>query len=493
MKRIYLIIITSLLFTSVYAQLDSIKYKVEAITSVSSADKLPFWLVSNKNGIIPEKRSDLLYVNLFKDYSSSNDYSGFDYSFGIDAATSYQYSSRALINQYYASLKYKKFKLLAGAKNVDVLYDGLSFVNNSIVMAGNARPYPKIEIGSIGYLEVPYTNGWLSVKGVFSNGWMLDDRYVKDVMVHHKNAYLRIGKEKGFSFELGVEHYAQWGGVSPNIEGQVNKKMPSDLDAFLRVLVAKEGGTYYNDMENALGNHIGQNKIQFNYNTEKYQATFFMRNMFEDRSQYFMKLFYKGITDIKDINYGLYFNIKNANILNSFIIEYYSTMSQGNIGHHSANTVVGYDSNFNNGIYSSGWTNYGRGFGIPLNSPTNILNNHRIRFSNTAFKAFNFGLQGEYIGLRYKFKATYQHNYGSITDGNQGRPFEEGMTEERIYSFNPPQHQQHYYLELMLPEGKLPFDIYTSLGLDIGEMYDDNFGMMVRIARKGNFSHLFGR
>jgi len=131
MKRIYLIIITSLLFTSVYAQLDSIKYKVEAITSVSSADKLPFWLVSNKNGIIPEKRSDLLYVNLFKDYSSSNDYSGFDYSFGIDAATSYQYSSRALINQYYASLKYKKFKLLAGAKNVDVLYDGLSFVNNS--------------------------------------------------------------------------------------------------------------------------------------------------------------------------------------------------------------------------------------------------------------------------------------------------------------------------------------------------------------------------
>lgn len=488
MKRLLLLTIVCACYFSAVAQMDSIKYKLDVMTSISTTNKLPFWLVSNRNGILPEKRSDLLYMSLFKDYTKSKT---FDYSFGIDAATSMQYTDYALINQYYASVKYSKFQLLIGAKNPEILYNGLSFVDNSIIMAGNARAYPKIEFSSMGYLEVPYTHGWISVKGVFSNGWMLDDRYVKDVMLHHKNAYLRIGKEEGFSFELGLEHYAQWGGISPEIEGKKNFKMPSDLDAFLKVLIAKEGGTYHNDMENSLGNHIGQNEIKFNYNTESYKTTFYMRNMYEDKSQAFKKLFYKGIADIKDINYGLFIEMRKCKLVKSFLVEYYSTMKQGNIGHHSANVVVGYDYNFSNSVYKSGWSNYGRGFGIALNSPTSFNSNGSIGFANTAFRAFNIGVQGEIKGINYKFKATYNRNYGTLTDRNEGKPYKEGMTEDRVYSYETPQEQQHYLLELMMPEGKLPFDIYTSFGLDLGDMYDDNFGLMIKLSKTGSLSSIF--
>lgn len=478
---------------SSFAQLNNLKYKVNAVTSISTSDNLPFWIVNNRNGLVPEKRSDLLYIGFNKDYSTSIESLALDYSFGFDVATSYQYENKVLINQYFASVKYKKIQLFVGAKNTEILYDGLSFVNNSIIMAGNARNYPKIEIGSKDYLNVPFTKGWLSVRGTFSNGWLIDDRYCSDVMLHHKNAYLRVGKEKGFSFEFGVEHYAQWGGTSPMLEGVKNRKMPSDLSAFLRVLIAKEGGTYYTDMENSLGNHVGQNEIKFNYNSDRFDATFYMRNMFEDRSQYFLKLFYKGRKDIKDINYGLYIKLHDSKIIKSFLVEYYSTMMQGNIGSHSTETVVGYDYNFNNGVYASGWSNYGRGFGIPLNSPTTINTNKSIHFENTAFRAFNVGINGEFRHMKYKFKATYDFNYGSIHDYNEGKKIQDWMKNDRWYTIDPAEFQQHYLLELTIPEGRLPFDISTIFALDSGDMYNDNFGIMVRLSKIGFLNKLFKR
>lgn len=492
MKTFIFIVLSSLIYMSSYAQVDSIKYKVEAATSITTSNKLPFWIVSNKNGIVSDNRTDYISLNLLKNYSKNN-ISNFDYSFGIELASSYQYSKYAILNQYYASLKYKKIQLIAGAKNTEILYDGLSFVNNSIIMAGNARPYPKIEIGSVDYLNIPYTKAWVSVKGVFSNGWMMDDRFVEDVLLHHKNAYIRIGKKSGFSLEFGVEHYAQWAGKSPN---PTYGKMSNSLGSFFKVITAQAGGTSYNELENSLGNHVGQNEIKFNYNSKKFESTFYMRNMNEDRSQDFRKLFTKpfsGEFDIRDINYGLYIKILESKIIRSFLIEYYSTMFQGHIGHHSAETVVGYDSNFENGVYASGWTNYGRGFGIPLNSPTSYDSNKRISFGNNAFKAINIGVKGEFLNIHYRFKGTYHLNYGRVRDENEGKPWTNGMKDSRIYTYSTPQHQQYYVLELIKPEGIIPFDISTSFGLDIGDMYEDNFGVMVKLSKSGFINKLFKR
>jgi len=219
-----------------------------------------------------------------------------------------------------------------------------------------------------------------------------------------------------------------------------------------------------------------------------------MRNMFEDRSQYFLKMFYlKGIKDLRDVNYGLYIKLNKSKIVKSFLLEYYSTLYQGHIASHSAGTVVGYDSNFNNGIYASGWSNFKRGFGIPLISPTIISSNGSILFANNALRAFHLGIQGEILGLNYKFKSTIHMNYGSISDKHAGMPMEDWMEDTRIYSIDPAQVQQYYQLDILLPEGKLPFDVSASIGLDIGDMYDDNLGLMITLSKTGLLNNLFGR
>lgn len=472
-----------LLFTSVKSQ--DIKYTFETLQTLGKNNQNPFWLVSNQNGLITNHTGNVLYLGFNKDYSNQR----FDWSFGIDAAYSSQYEKDALVNQYYIELKHRKIHLFLGAKNPDVAYDNLSFTNGNLIMSGNARPYPKIEIGTHEYLSIPYTNGWFSIKGVLSNGWMVDDRYVKDVNVHHKNFYLRLGRDNGFSFEFGIDHYAQWSGTSP-----AYGNLESGLKTFLKVFVADSGEVLKNsdgsnnviESDNSLGNHVGQNQIKLNYNKPQYSLTFFIKNMFEDKSGEIRK-----IKNIRDINYGLFLKLKKTKLLNSILVEYYSSMDQGNPEITASETVIGYDSYFNNSIYRTGWSNFQRGFGIPLIAPTTINSDNSISFSNTTIKAFNIGIMGKLDWMQYKLKFTTYKNYGQVYPvvENSDLPVEDWKI-LRKYTVNPAQHQQHYYLELAFPEKKLPFDIFASIGYDTGDIYTENLGCMLKISKKGFISKL---
>ena len=462
-----------------FSKSQEIKYKLNSQTTISDKKQLPFWLVNNKNGVIEDTNNSLLEAFVYKERTDSV----FDYTFGADTYSSYFNDKfKSIINQYYLDINYKKWFVSFGAKNPTVYYDNLSMSGDNIVMTGNARPYPKIEFGSSDYLEVPFTKGKLFVKGVFSNGWMLDTRYVEDVMIHHKNAYIRYGKEKGFSVEFGLEHYAQWGGTSPKLG-----KMPSGIKDFARIILAKEGTdkNVMTEYENALGNHIGQNQLKFNYNTNKFNSTFFIRNMFEDRSQDIRKI-YKSPDDLTDLNYGLYIKFKEIKTISSIMLEYYSTMKQGNLGFHSAGITVGYDHNFNNGVYASGWSNYNRGFGIPLNSPTHFREDNSIYFANTTFKAFNIGIQGEYKKYQYMFKYTYHKNYGQVKNVAEGKPYKPDMYKKRYYTVDPAEHQNYFLFKVILPEYNLPFRVSSSLGYDLGDI-SKNFGFSISIFKQGIF------
>jgi hypothetical protein len=51
-----------------------------------------------------------------------------------------------------------------------------------------------------------------------SHGWFEEGRYVSNVWLHHKNAYLRLGGSLPVNIYYGFNHYAQWGGKSPGYE-----------------------------------------------------------------------------------------------------------------------------------------------------------------------------------------------------------------------------------------------------------------------------------
>lgn len=464
---------------SAYSQLDSTKYKIESSVLYSNKDKLPLWLYANSNGIIPSESSFILNASVFKNYTKTLD-NFWDYAFGLQIGGSNKYNKKLELNELFLSTRLSQFEFKIGMQNEPIEYDGLSMVNKSIIWSGNSRMYPRLSFSSLGYLKVPLSGDLLYVKGLISEGRLLDDRYVDDVRMHYKNAYLRIGKAYGFSFELGVEHYAFWGGNHPT-----KGELPHSFKDFLRIMVAKEGGGKIENI-NALGNHIGQNQIKFNYNSNDFEASFYMRNMFEDSSQYFLKLFYKSIRDIKDINYGLYFKLKKESLVKSFLIEYYSTMNQGHAISDDGSFILGYDSNFNHGLYGSGWSYYGRGMGITLNSPTKILDNKRVIFENTAFRSINFGIRGEFSkNIHYKFKATYHMNYGSVYPKYQGKSTDDYPSDIRLYT-KKRENQTYCLFELYFPQEKLPFDISASIGLDAGDIHNAS-GFMIKLSKTGFF------
>ncbi|MFT5749960.1 MAG: hypothetical protein ACI93S_001233, partial [Ancylomarina sp.] len=172
-------------------------------------------------------------------------------------------------------------------------------------------------------------------------------------------------------------------------------------------------------------------------------------------------------------------------------VEYYSTMHQGNHEITASKNVIGYDSYFNNSLYRTGWSNFQRGFGIPLIAPTTIRDDKSISFANTTIKALNIGIMGKLDWMQYKLKFTTYKNYGQVFPvvENKNSPVEDWKI-LRKYSVNPAQHQQHYYLELFFPEKKLPFDIFASIGYDTGDMYSENLGCMLKISKKGFISKL---
>ncbi|RXQ94468.1 hypothetical protein EO244_09300 [Ancylomarina salipaludis] len=482
------LIICALLFVSIssFSQKKELNYEVGTSVALSSKSSLPFWLVSNQHGIAPNKNGEQIYLGLNKDYTKKT---GYDWTAGLDAAFSSTYSQYALINQYYLAVKRNKIQLFVGAKNPELELDGLSFTNGNLIMSGNARPYPKIEIGTTEYLNVPFTKGWVATKAVLSNGWLIDDRYVNHVNLHHKNFFLRFGKDKGLSLEVGIDHYAQWAGTSPTYG-----KLQGGFKTFAKVFVAKngdlltskDGGTSNIEADNSLGNHVGQNQAKLNYKSNQFNLTFFMKNMFEDKSGEVRKIY-----NVRDIYYGLHLQLHKVKIINAFLLEYYSSLDQGSVEITPTLNVIGFDSYFNHSLYRSGWSNYQRGVGIPLISPTTIKPDNSISFANTTIKAFNVGLSGQYQGLKYLFKATMYKNYGQVYPvvEDRNKPVEEWVI-LRKYTVDPQEYQKHFLLELSLPQNKIPFDIQASIAYDTGDIYKNNLGFMLKLSRTGIISNL---
>ncbi|WP_372642866.1 capsule assembly Wzi family protein [Ancylomarina sp.] len=480
-------ILCALLFVSFssFSQKEELKYEVGTSAAISSKSTLPFWLVANQNGIAPKKNGERIYFGINKDYTKE---SGWDWTTGFDAAFSSTYSNKyALINQYYLAFKKNKIQFFVGAKNPEVELDGLSFTNGNLIMSGNARPYPKIEIGSTDYLNIPFTKGWFGVKAVLSNGWLIDHRYASHVNLHHKNFFLRFGKDKGLSLEVGIDHYAQWAGTSPTYG-----KLEGGLKAFAKVFIAKNGqvlttdngDSSNNESDNSLGNHVGQNQAKLNYNSDKFSLTFFMKNMFEDKSGEIRKIY-----NVRDIYYGLHLKLHQKKIINSFLLEYYSSLNQGSVEITPSLSVIGFDSYFNNGIYRSGWSNFQKGFGIPLISPTTIGADNSIRFANTTVKAFNLGFTGQHRNLTYLFKATMYKNYGQVFPVVEDRSLPVGdWVILRKYTVDPQEYQKHFLLELLLPQNKIPFDIQASIAYDSGDIYKNSLGLMLKFSRSGFIS-----
>jgi hypothetical protein len=449
------------------AQNKKMNYEAELSTHISSKNNLPFWMVTNKYGIVPDENSGVLQMGIFTEFNKKEN---FDSSFGVSLAGNVDDNIDAFIDQAYGSFRYKSIQLDIGVKHEDIRFDGISSTNGNVFNSSNSRSIPKLKIGFHRFVPVPYFEDWLAIKGMYSEGIMIDDRYVDNTRLHHKNFYLKIGGERKLNLIVGFQHYAMWAGTSSNPE---YGKLPSDFKNYLRVVQAKEGTDekLYFEWENSVGNHLGGWDLKLTYKTRDVDLELYRQTMLEDHSGIYITR-PDGVTGLFARFHGDKRWVQSI-IYENYYTKYQSGSTPGGSPKPDGGLFTGQDNYFNNGIYRSGWTYYERTIGIPFFYPD-------INDKGIAMGVYNNRIVGHHIGAKgylfhkvlYKTMISYTQNWGTYSN-----KFENGMKEQLSGLF-----------EIKLPMRKLPFDIGFALAIDKGEMLKDNVGCFFKLSKSGVFN-----
>lgn len=397
-------------------------YRIEAFGSAATGSNTPFWMASNRYGIVPlDAGNGYLEAGVFHHRSFGK---GFHWSAGLELAGASPRYKKVFIQQLYANLSYKVLQLSIGSQERYASLWDRDLGSGDLVQSSNARPIPEINLSFPRFVAIPLTNGWLHFKGDFAVGRSFDTDYLrdfsnaaqvysKDVLWHHKSLLLKINDSYGslpLSFTFGVRHWAQWGG-----DHLKNGKQPQSLKDFARIVLGREGGAgaTQSDQVNVLGNHFGTYDFKLSYTQEDWAAHAYYQHYFDDKSG----MEFKNKTDGL---WGLELQTGCFPWLRKVVLEYVDTRDQSGPFHfinfdrtqHSGRGG-GSDNYYNNGEYTTGVSYFNRSLGSPLVLSPEYNEGGQLGFPNNRIKDWHIGLEGSLSGaFSYRFLLTLMNSWG---------------------------------------------------------------------------------
>ncbi|MDX1761814.1 MAG: capsule assembly Wzi family protein [Christiangramia sp.] len=381
------------------AQLD---YAVETELNgmLSTQQELPFWFYSNQRGRISEETnfSGLLLARM--DYRFNP-----DLQFEIGSGIFYQdaFNDKIFLDELYAQVNYKWLEFIIGRKQEIELYNGLSATNENFAWSLNARPMPGLQVQSSRPVYLG-SQRRIGIEFSLEEYLMEKDRYVKDTRLHSKSLFLNYNFSNSWKLKLGLSHYAQWGGYSPDTGQQ-----PESFANYLKVFTGREGGedAIGGDKANATGNHLGVYELYLTKEYAGFEVELIYNHFFEDGSG-------SRYANFSDGRYGLYYkNRYSESFIEAIMYEFYYTKNQSKNGPHN------YDAYFNHYLtYNSGWTYQNRVIGVPFFKFDSEDGKGVI---DDKFLAHHIGWKGEFSTFRgkrsdYKVKLSfldYEHGADS--------------------------------------------------------------------------------
>jgi hypothetical protein len=423
----------------------------------STGDDLPFWFSHNQSGKYetPSKTNQLLSLqsyhrvnNLFK--------SSLDIKAGADFIGTYSNQFNFHFNELFAGVMLWNFKLEGGLFLDEENFAGLSSTNGNIDRSLNARPYPKIRLATDQFIPFFFFKDWFSYKAEYDEGWLGDEQYVKETHLHHKSLYGKFRLNKQLILTAGLNHYVMWGGNSPEYG-----KLPTDFNSYLRYITGRAGSSAFpeTDQQNVAGNQFGSYYMQLELNKNNYNLTFYYSHPFEDKSG-------MGYDNWRDNLLGVMIDFKKRAIVEKVLYEFMYTINQsGPI--HQYHVMRGRDNYYNHGVYRSGYTYKGYVMASPLFSPMLFKDGIVIGIENTRLAMHHIGLEGSLNEhLRWEGRFTYSHNLGTYD-----LPYENPKDQfSSIITFN-------YF------QTKFPVNLSLSLAADTGELYDNRFGVLIKLSK----------
>ena len=464
----YILCVFLLLFSTIAeAQSDTIKYEVGFTGVGSTGAYAPFWLQSANYGqISASPNSANVNVGFSKDFNNRS--AVFDYGFKADVLLqTYDNKTKAYFHEAYQKARLSVLDLIVGAREEHLGTQDSSLSCGGFLFSKNARPMPKITLGIERFTPVPFTKGYVEVKGAVAHGWFTDNIAVTNLLLHHKYIYFRVGGSLPFHFQYGVDHVAQWGGNVPGIGQQ-----PTSLSDYLKIVMGGSGGSTAttNDQINALGNHIISQSMKVEYCISDFTLSGYWQNISEDSPKFMTNTMNKP-----DGLWGISIRNNTFPIIKGLVYEYLNTTDQSGPFHDKDGIVYGGSDNyFNNGIYQNGWTYFSRTIGTPFLSSPVYNKNGRVAISNSRVQVHHLGMEGDVQGYNYKALCSFSKNYG-----NYGAPYPEMIRNISLL------------LEVKKQFPKLSnIELGCSAGADIGKLYGNSVGCMVSVRKKGN---LFSR
>ena len=468
LRNSYIVCVCLLLLSTIAeAQNDTIKYEVGFTGVGSTGAYAPFWLQSNNYGqISASPNSANVNVGFSKDFNNGS--AVFDYGFKADVLLqTYDNKTKAYFHEAYLKARLSVLDLIVGAREEHLGTQDSSLSCGGFLFSKNARPMPKITLGIEHFIPVPFTKGYLEIKGAVAHGWFTDNIAVTNLLLHHKYIYFRVGGSLPFHFQYGVDHVAQWGGNVPGMGQQ-----PTSLSDYLRIVMGSSGGSTANrnDQINALGNHILSQSMKVEYNISEFVISGYWQNISEDSPKFMTNTMNKP-----DGLWGVSIRNNKFPIVKEILYEYLNTTDQSGPFHDKDGIVYGgADSYFQNSIYQNGWTYFSRTIGTPFLSSPVYNKNGRVAISNSRVQVHHLGLEGAVQGYNYKALCSFSKNYG-----NYGAPYPEMIRNTSLL------------LEVKKQFPKLSnIELGCSVGADIGKLYGNSVGCMVSVRKRGN---LFSR
>ncbi|MDD4515808.1 capsule assembly Wzi family protein [Massilibacteroides sp.] len=491
MKFIFILcLLLSLFSQNIISQNDSepsgeTNYFLEAMGSAASGEQTPFWIVSNRNGVVPlESGNGLLRAGVFHQQTLKD---GFRWTAGLDLVGVTPRYRNVYIQQLYVELGYKAILISLGSKERYNSIVDKRLSSGDMVFSPNARPIPEINFSIPEYTNLPYSKGWLQVKGDFAVGRSFDKNYlenytstsdntityVNDVLWHHKSGFLRIEDTENdaplFGI-LGLEHWAQWGGTSTNPK---IGKQPQSVKDFIRVITGSEGGkgATASDSINVLGNHFGSYYFGLGYKFRDFgvlQA--YHQHFFEDLSG--MELS-NGIDGL----WGVELKTNHISWLKKIVVEFLTTKNQSGPMHFISfdrekhpGRGGGADNYFNNGEYSTGASYFNRALGSPLIISPEYNGNGEIGFKNNRMESWHLGAEGSFSSqLSYRLLLTTMTGWGRAS-----KPFLETKSSVATLA-------EVYYTHPKLEGWKFG----GAVAFDTGDMIEKNAGFSLSIRKEG--------
>ncbi len=457
---------------------------VSKVGGMFSTENTPFLLRSNQFGVVPLE-SNILYINtrLKRDYDSTKiGKKFFDYGYGIEPHLNVGKSTEFLLPEIYAKAKLGIFEVYAGRRREVFGIVDKEGSMGSFIWSGNSLPVPKVDISIPEYTSLG-KGKLLAVKGNFAHGWLGSGDSVKNVLLHQKSLYLKLGKPNWKIKVIGgMNHQVQWGGrpavpFVDQISNQLIDKYNTDLQTYWRVINGTSvsgatgipwdslAGVPANEAGNRFGNHLGSVDVGIELDFKDLNILIYRQSFFEDGSLFYLNNIHDGLT-------GISFTPKSGSV-KKITFEYLYTANQGGpIYYGNIPELRGVDNYFNNGIYKDAWTYRGKTIGSPLLNP--------YRENPEVFGDINKPNQNYIFNNRVKaFSIKTLYSVGGI----QLATHVLSSTNMGTYSRSLDDLKQFSFLQRAL-FGWMGYEFSTGLAFDSGKYWQNSFGLDIGVIKR---------